>query len=86
MNVLTYSWTFKNWIIFLFMYICSTVIISLVNTQLFKIKLHIFWEGHIMLRNLHLTFDCMYCGQKLGEDFAKLCGLLRIYEPYIKNF
>ena len=24
----------------------------------------------------------MYCSQKLGEDFAKLCGLLRIYELY----
>ena len=31
-----------------------------------------------------LTFDCMYCSQKLGEDFAKLCGLLRIYELYQK--
>ena len=24
----------------------------------------------------------MYCSQKLGEDFAKFCGLLRIYELY----
>ena len=24
------------------------------------------------MRNLHLTFDCMYCSQKLGEDFAKI--------------
>ena len=29
------------------------------------------------------TFDCMYCSQKLGEDFAKFCGLLRIYELQI---
>ena len=36
-----------------------------------KIKVHIFWEGHKILRNLHLTFDCMYCSQKLGEDFVK---------------
>ena len=43
-------------------------------------KVHIFWEGHKILQNLHLTFDCMYCSQKLGEDFAKFCGLLRIYE------
>ena len=43
-------------------------------------KVHIFWEGHKILKNLHLTFDCMYCSQKLGEDFAKFCGLLRIYE------
>ena len=43
-------------------------------------KVHIFWEGHKILRNLRLTFDCMYCRQKQGEDFAKFCGLLRIYE------
>ena len=24
----------------------------------------IFWEGHKVLRNLHLTFDCVYCSQK----------------------
>ena len=24
----------------------------------------------------------MYCSQKLGEDFAKFCGLLRVYELY----
>ena len=32
------------------------------------------------LKNLHLTFDWHYIGQKLGGDFAKFCGLLRIYE------
>ena len=37
--------------------------------------IHIFWEGHKILRNLHLTFVCMYCRQKQGGDFAKLCGL-----------
>ena len=52
----------------------------------FTIKSHIFWEGHKILRNLHLTFDCMYCSQKLGEDFAKFCGLLRIYELYTRVF
>ena len=53
------------------------------TTQKFEnYKVHIFWEGHKILRNLHLTFDCMYCSQKLGEDFAKVCGLLRIYELY----
>ena len=26
----------------------------------------------------------MYCSQKQGEDFAKFCGLLRIYELYLK--
>ena len=29
-------------------------------------------------------FDWHYIGQKLGEDFAKFCGLLRIYELYKK--
>ena len=28
------------------------------------IKVHIFWEGHKILRNLPFTFDCMYCNQK----------------------
>ena len=28
------------------------------------IKVHIFWEGHKILRNLHLTFDWHYIGQK----------------------
>ena len=37
------------------------------------------------MQTLHLTFDCMYCSQKLGEDFAKFCGLLRIYELYIPS-
>ena len=27
-------------------------------------KYHIFWEGHKILRNLHLTFDWHYIGQK----------------------
>ena len=27
-------------------------------------KVHIFWEGHKILQNLHLTFDWHYKGQK----------------------
>ena len=27
-------------------------------------KIHIFWEGHKILRNLHPSFDIMYCSQK----------------------
>ena len=49
-------------------------------------KVHIFWEGHKILRNLHLTFDRMWYSQKQGGDFAKFCGLLRIYELYQKLF
>ena len=48
-------------------------------------KVHIFWEGHKISRNLPLTFDYSTYSQKLGEDFAKFCGLLRIYELYLPN-
>ena len=37
------------------------------------------------MRNLHLTFDYSTYSQKLCEDFAKFCGLLRIYELYSSN-
>ena len=32
--------------------------------QMKIIKVHIFWEGHKILRNLPLTFDCMYLSQR----------------------
>ena len=56
--------------------------ISLLNQGIkeWQFKVYIFWEGHKILQNLPLTFDCMYCNQKEGEDFAKFCGLLRICE------
>ena len=38
-------------------------------------KLHIFWEGHKILRNY-----CYYIGQIYSGDFAKISGLLRICE------
>ena len=34
------------------------------------------------MRNLPLTFDWHYIGQIIGGEFAKFCGLLRIYELY----
>ena len=36
-------------------------------------KVHIFWEGHKILQNLHQLFDCQYIGQIIGGDFTKLC-------------
>ena len=36
-------------------------------------KVHIFWEGHKILRNLYI--GQIYCG-----DLENFCGLLRIYE------
>ena len=41
-------------------------------------KVHIFWEGHKILRNIHLTFDWHNLGQKWNGDFAQFCGLLRM--------
>ena len=32
------------------------------NSKIHKVR--IFWEGHKILRNLHLTFDWHYIGQK----------------------
>ena len=43
------------------------------------IKVHIFREGNKILRNLHCRFDWHYIGQIYGGDFAKFCGLLKIY-------
>ena len=54
------------------------------NKVIFKV--HIFWEGHKIFQNLPLTFDHSTYSQKLGEDFAKVCGLLRIYELYYCNW
>ena len=39
-------------------------------------------EGHKILRNLHQLFVLCTASQIIGGDFAKVCGLLRIYEPY----
>ena len=36
------------------------------------------------MRNLHRRFVLCSNGQIYGGDFAKFCGLLRIYELYIK--
>ena len=48
-------------------------------------KVHIFWEGHKFLRNLHRRFVLYSNGQIYVGDFAKFCGLLRIYELYKRN-
>ena len=49
------------------------------NLTYFFYKVHIFWEGHKILRNLR--FDSYYIGQIYGGDFDNtIYGLLRIYE------
>ena len=45
----------------------------------FIFKVHIFWEGHKIFRNLHQLLDRQYIGHITG-DFEKFCDLLRIYE------
>ena len=45
-------------------------------------KVHIFLEGHKILRNLHQLFVLCTASQMFGGDFAKFFGLLRIYELY----
>ena len=59
---------------------------KMVTSTILKVnKVHIFWEGHKISRNLPLTFDYSTYSQRLGEDFAKFCGVLRIYELYSKK-
>ena len=45
-----------------------------------KCKVHIFWEGHKLLRNLHQLFVLCIASQIIWGDVAKFCGLLRKYE------
>ena len=47
------------------------------------LKVHIFWEGHKVMQNLHCIFHPYYTGQINCGDFAKFCGILRRYELYI---
>ena len=91
---LIWIWT----IIFLFYFNCSIpskylefYIISSLEYYLIEfrfarlryVKVHIFWDGHKFLWNLHRRFVlCSNC-QMYGGDFATFCGLLRIYDLYL---
>ena len=50
------------------------------SVVIFLVKVHIFYEGHKILRNLLQLFDWQYVGQIIDGDFTKFCDLLRIYE------
>ena len=52
------------------------ILLQKIGSTFYPVKVHIFWEGHKILRNLHLTFDCSTYSQKLGEDFAKFWTLI----------
>ena len=43
-------------------------------------KVHIFLEGHQILRNLHHLYVPGTASQIIGGDFTEFCGLLRMYE------
>ena len=45
-------------------------------------KVHIFWEGYTILRNIHRRYVLFSASQIYGGDFAKFFGLFRIYELY----
>jgi hypothetical protein len=55
----------------------------MMEVSFFYVKVHIFGEGHRILRNLYRRFDRYYIGQIYDGDLAKIYGLLRIYELYI---
>ena len=49
---------------------------------LFSLKLRFCEKDAKFLQNHHLRFVLCSNSQVYGGDFAKLCGLLRIYELY----
>ena len=59
--------------------------VIIVCTSTYCVKVHIFWEGHTILGNLHHRFDRYYIRQIYGRDFGKFCGLLKIYELYFSG-
>ena len=50
------------------------------RTKIENIKVHIFWEGHKILRNLRRRFFLCSNGQIYRGHFANFCDLLKIYE------
>ena len=51
------------------------------SREYFIFKLvHIFWEGHKILRNLQQLFVLCTASQIVDGDFSKFCSLLRIYK------
>ena len=59
---------------------CAHLINDFLRRKPLGIKVHIFWEGHKILRNLHRRIVLCSASQIYGGDFAKFCDLLRIYE------
>ena len=52
-----------------------------------SVKGHIFWEGHKILQNLHLTFVFMYCRQKvrISQNFVAFAEYTNFMSLAIQN-
>ena len=75
---------FEYYVIFVMIVLCLPFTKNTVLLVIFFSALKFIYSEKAtkILQNLPLTFDYSTYGQKLGEDFAKFCGLLRIYELY----
>ena len=49
------------------------------------LKVHIFWESHKILGNLHCRFDWHCIGKIYCGDFQKCCCLLKIYGWFLTS-
>ena len=68
--------TFKN---------CPNIYAPPCRCYIFKIfhKVHVFWERHKILQNLHSRFVLRSVNQMYGGNFAKFCDLLKIYQLWL---
>ena len=67
---------------FLYAYTFLHQVLQYAQSQIL-VKIRFSGKVHKILRNLHRRFDRYYIGQIYSGDFAKICGLLRIYELYV---
>ena len=65
--------SYPFWIFCIHIHICSNLIRAQLRPLLYHVsdsKVHIFWEGRKILRNLHLTFDYSTLRSLLNEQLA----------------
>ena len=49
-------------------------------------KVHIFWEGHKIFRNLHLPFDWHYIGHKISQIFVALSEYMNFMNKEMASY
>ena len=64
---------------------CFGVIDFLIKQLYYYDKVSMFWEDNKILLNLHQLFVLFTASQIIVGDFTKFCGLLRIYEVYLRS-